>query len=55
MKKIMIAARPHDDHTEDLVRLLEALFPECEVQVKCTEARVPIESPISQWSPLRED
>jgi hypothetical protein len=55
MKKIVIAAQPHDEHTRDLVHLLGELFPECEVQVNRAEARVPVESPILQCPPLRGD
>ena len=39
MKKIVIAAQPYEEHTAALVRLLETVFPECEVQVSLAQER----------------
>lgn len=38
MRKIVIAARRETEPKEVLIQLLEALFPECEVQVVPPEA-----------------
>jgi hypothetical protein len=51
----MIAARPYDEYTSDLVHLLQELFPECDVQVKYAEAEIPVDSPLSPWSPVSLD
>jgi hypothetical protein len=55
MKKIVIARRPDDGYTGDLARLLEKLFPECKVQIKCTEAEVLYEKPVLDWSLVTRD
>lgn len=55
MKKIVIIARPYDEHTSDLVHLLGVLFPECEVQVTFPEAKVPMDRDLSHGSPVNVD
>jgi hypothetical protein len=41
MRKIVISAQEGNEHTEELVRLMEILFPECEVQVTPPESTDP--------------
>lgn len=40
MKKIVLAGHPDNEHTKLLVRLIEAVFPECEVRVIPDEPRI---------------
>lgn len=39
MKEIVLAAHPDNEHTKLLVRLIETVFPECEVHVIPDEPR----------------
>jgi hypothetical protein len=55
VKKIVIAARPYDEHSTYFVQVLGELYPECEMQIECAEAEIPTDSPLSRWSPVSLD
>jgi hypothetical protein len=40
MKKIVLAAHPDNEYTELLARLIESVFPECEVDIAAAEPGV---------------